>query len=98
LGKAFFVQTASEIWPTLEHFYQAQKSDYPDYRAAILHDFAKFSEHADLRALLLAAGNAELIEGSPFEPFWGIGANGAGLNSARRVLMEVRERPQFGAS
>ena len=24
-----------ETWPTAEHFYQAQKSDHPDYRAAI---------------------------------------------------------------
>jgi N-glycosidase YbiA len=24
-----------EMWPTVEHFYQAQKSDHPDYRAAV---------------------------------------------------------------
>ena len=40
--------------------------------------------------LLLATGDAELVEDSPGEPFWGIGPDGAGLNWAGRVLMEVR--------
>ena len=34
--------------------------------------------------------DAELVEDSPFEPFWGIGPDGRGLNWAGRVLMEVR--------
>ena len=53
-------------------------------------DHAKYAQNADLAALLLATGDAELIEDAPSEPFWGIGADGHGLNWAGRVLMEIR--------
>jgi ribA/ribD-fused uncharacterized protein len=134
------IMLEGECWPTVEHYYQAQKSDDPDYRAAVRaaarpglakrlaappaaprrvskdswfrkhtrqpradwHDVkldimrradrAKFEQNADLAVLLLATDNAELIEDSPAEPFWGIGPDGLGLNWAGRVLMEVREQ------
>jgi ribA/ribD-fused uncharacterized protein len=53
-------------------------------------DAAKFTQHPDLAAQLLATGDAELVEDSPFEPFWGVGPDGQGLNWAGRVIMEVR--------
>jgi len=53
-------------------------------------DLAKFTQNPALAQQLLATGRAELIEDSPFEPFWGIGHDGAGENWAGRVLMEVR--------
>ena len=127
-----------ETWPTVEHFYQSQKSLEPDYRAAIRAaprpgdakhlaarpegprrqtkrswfkstgqqpradwhevkldimrraDRAKYTQNAELAALLLATGDAELFEDSPNEPFWGTGPDGEGSNWAGRVLMEVR--------
>jgi ribA/ribD-fused uncharacterized protein len=129
-----------EIWPTVEHFYQAQKSSDPDYRQAIRSavspgiakrlaaqphaprrisaqswfrrsgtlprpdwhevkldimrraDLAKFTQNADLAELLLATGDAELVEDSQSEPYWGIGPDGHGSNWAGHVLMEVREK------
>jgi hypothetical protein len=42
-------------------------------------DWAKSSQHPDLATLLLGTGSAELIEDSPFDPFWGTGPDGAGL-------------------
>ncbi|MBS0250214.1 MAG: NADAR family protein, partial [Proteobacteria bacterium] len=128
-----------EAWPTAEHYYQAQKSANPQYKAAIraaVHpglakrlaappaaprwisqnswfrkhgevpradwhdvkldimrraDHAKFTQNADLAALLIATGDAELVEDAPGEPFWGLGPDGVGLNWAGRVLMEVRK-------
>src|SRR5712672_3124710 len=128
----------SEGWATVEHYYQAQKSDDADYKAAIRaaahpghvkrlaappelprrfskdswfknhntlpradwHDVkldimrradaAKYSQNPDLAALLLATGDAELIEDSSNEPFWGTGPDGQGHNWAGRVLMEIR--------
>jgi len=67
----------------------------PDWHEAKLEimrraDMAKFTQHPELAARLLQTRNAELIEDSPFEPFWGIGPDGLGLNWAGRVLMEVR--------
>jgi N-glycosidase YbiA len=134
-----------ETWPTVEHFYQAQKCNDAGYREAIRSassagmakrlaapphapgrisqqswfrkhgaqpradwsevkldimrraDWAKFSRHADLAEMLLATGAAELIEDSPFEPFWGLGKDGMGQNWAGRILMEVRARLRQGA-
>jgi ribA/ribD-fused uncharacterized protein len=127
-----------ESWPTVEHYYQAQKSPDPAYRQAIREaltpgrakrlaappgaprrvsaqswflrnqalprpdwhevkldimrraDLAKFTQHPELAALLLATADAELVEDSPSEPYWGTGPDGQGLNWAGRVLMEVR--------
>jgi N-glycosidase YbiA len=129
-----------EEWPTVEHYYQAQKSADPGYREAIRQaktpgrakrlaaqpeaprrisyhswfrangtlprqdwfevkldimrraDHAKFTQHPELAAMLLATADAELIEDSPFEPYWGIGPSGQGLNWAGRVLMEIRQK------
>jgi ribA/ribD-fused uncharacterized protein len=125
-------------WPTVEHYYQAQKSFEPAYREAIRNaaapgfakrlaappdaprrvsqqswfrrhgaspradwsevkldlmrkaDWAKYAQNPDLTERLLATGEAELIEDSRWEPFWGMGKDGRGLNWAGRVLMEVR--------
>jgi len=129
----------AEAWPTVEHFYQAQKSPSVAYRNAIraaVHpghvkrlsappvgkarlvegswfakhgkvpradwqevkldimrrgDQAKFAQNADLAMLLLATGNAELIEDAPNDAFWGIGKDGFGANWAGRILMDVRD-------
>jgi ribA/ribD-fused uncharacterized protein len=127
-----------EVWATVEHFYQAQKSDHPDYRAAIRAaktpglakrlaaqpaaprrfaqkswfrkngiapradwhdakldimrraDYAKFSQHPDLAALLLATGEAQLIEDSPFRTLLG--------NSSRRRGAELGWSRDHGGS
>jgi len=128
-----------EVWPTVEHYYQFQKSPEPAYRQAIREartpgmakrlaappqaprrvsaqswfrkngvpprpdwhevklgimrraDRAKFTQHRDLAERLLATGEAELVEDSSSEPFWGVGPEGRGGNWAGRVLMEIRE-------
>lgn len=128
-----------ETWPTVEHYYQTQRSDDPAYRQAIREaatpglakqmaawpdanrksarrswflknnafpradwsevkldlmrkaDRAKYTQNPELAELLLATGDAELVEDSPSEPFWGTGPDGQGLNWAGRVLMEIRE-------
>lgn len=53
-------------------------------------DRAKYDQHPDLAARLLATGDAEIVEDSPHDDFWGIGRDGAGANWAGRILMEVR--------
>jgi ribA/ribD-fused uncharacterized protein len=134
------IELDGEIWPTVEHYYQTQKSDDRRYRHAIRAavtpgqakrlsaapdtggksgkqswfrangkqpradwndvkldimrkaDWAKFSQNPDLAALLLATGDAALIEDSPTDPFWGVGRDGNGANWAGRVLIEIRAR------
>jgi ribA/ribD-fused uncharacterized protein len=64
---------------------------------------AKFSQHADLRAFLLATGNRVLVEASPRDRVWGIGLSAGnddaarpdrwrGLNLLGFALMEARDR------
>jgi N-glycosidase YbiA len=53
---------------------------------------AKFSQHPDLKDKLLATGNAELIEHTANDRYWGDGGDGSGKNMLGRLLMEVRDR------
>jgi len=111
------------IWPTSEHYFQAQK--FPDteheeairlakspmiaarmgrsrdrplradweavkddvMRAALQ---AKFTQHPDLRSLLLHTGDAELIEHTRNDSYWGDGGDGTGKNRLGQLLMELR--------
>jgi predicted NAD-dependent protein-ADP-ribosyltransferase YbiA (DUF1768 family) len=55
--------------------------------------YLKFSQHADLRALLLGTYPAELVFVEPKDPFWGWGDQaGVGMNELGKSLMRVRER------
>ena len=51
----------------------------------------KFERHADLRAILLATGDEEIVENAPGDFYWGCGADGSGKNMLGRILMETRE-------
>ncbi len=124
-------------WPTVEHFYQSQKSldkryyaairacdtanavkrlasvvepgqydkrswfaahrkaprpDWNDIKLDLMRraDVAKYSQNPDLARRLLATGDAEIVEDSKRDTFWGAGRDGTGENWAGRILMEVR--------
>lgn len=55
---------------------------------------AKFLQHKDLRAQLIATGDEELIEDSPVDSYWGCGADGAGKNMLGKILMKIRKELQ----
>lgn len=59
---------------------------------------AKFDQHPDLKALLLATGKATLIEDSREDYYWGIGATGTGKNMLGTLLMELRDAYQKNGS
>lgn len=52
---------------------------------------AKFTQHEGLKATLLSTEDAELIEDSPIDWYWGCGANGKGKNRLGVLLMRLRE-------
>ncbi|CAG7580233.1 MAG: gp50 [uncultured marine phage] len=63
-------------------------------------NYAKFSQHKELKELLLSTGDKELVEASPYDRIWGIGFDEKnalknkddwGRNLLGKVLMEVRE-------
>lgn len=52
---------------------------------------AKFSQYRYLKQLLLGTGDAKLIEDSPIDSFWGVGADGRGRNELGKALMKIRD-------
>ena len=51
---------------------------------------AKFSQHPALASLLLKTGDAELIEHTSNDSYWGDGGDGSGRNRLGELLMELR--------
>jgi ribA/ribD-fused uncharacterized protein len=53
---------------------------------------AKFTQHAELKELLLSTGDAVLIEHTENDDYWGDGGkNGNGLNRLGKLLIRLRE-------
>jgi ribA/ribD-fused uncharacterized protein len=57
-------------------------------RAAVT---AKFTQHADLQAVLLATGDLKIVEHTENDAYWGDGGDGSGQNMLGRILMQVRD-------
>ena len=51
----------------------------------------KFKTHADIRVILLATGDEEIIENAPHDYYWGCGTDGSGRNMLGYLLMQVRQ-------
>jgi len=52
---------------------------------------AKFSQHDELRELLINTGDAKIVEHTENDSYWGDGGNGKGRNMLGQILMEVRK-------
>jgi ribA/ribD-fused uncharacterized protein len=121
---AFPIRLRGKVWPTTEHYFQAQKFAGTDHEEAIRQTAspmiaarmgrtrkkplrrdweaikddvmreavrAKITQHAELSALLLATGDADLVEHTARDSYWGDGGDGSGMNVLGRILMEVRD-------
>lgn len=119
------IRIGGKVWPTSEHYFQAQKFAGTEHEEAIRRtrspmiaarmgrdrkkplrrDWeavkddimreavqAKFTQHAELRAMLLATGDAELVEHTTRDSYWGDGGDGSGKNMLGRILMQVRDQ------
>ena len=52
---------------------------------------AKFTQNTLLMDKLLSTGDAQLVENSKTDSFWGCGKNGKGQNTLGMLLMELRD-------
>lgn len=70
------------------------KDNWDEIRHNIMFEavLKKFQTHLKLKDLLLSTGDAEIAENSPYDYYWGIGADGSGQNMLGKILMEVREK------
>lgn len=118
------IRLKGRIWPTTEHYFQAQKFAGKPHELTILKAptpmkaaemgrsrkvridpswekkkdqvmlealRAKFTQHGDLRELLLSTGDAILVEHTENDDYWGDGGDGSGKNRLGKLLMKVRE-------
>ncbi len=70
-----------------------QRKDWESVKVNIMYDavLAKFSQHEDLKQLLLTTGDAMLIEHTSNDSYWGDGGHGRGRNMLGQILMRIRE-------
>ena len=68
------------------------RRDWEGVKDAVMREavLAKFTQHADLRAVLLGTGDAVLVEHTASDSYWGDGGDGSGLNRLGQILMCVR--------
>ena len=68
------------------------RGDWEDVKDEVMRTAvrAKFTQHADLRAVLLSTGEAYLVERTRNDRYWGDGGDGSGRNMLGRILMEIR--------
>jgi ribA/ribD-fused uncharacterized protein len=118
----FPIKLSGKVWPTSEHYFQAQKhvgspleedirraagpreafklgrsqqprSDWAKVKDIVMYRAvrAKFAQNPKLRVMLLSTGDAELIEHTVNDNYWGDGGDGSGRNMLGCILMLIRE-------
>lgn len=118
------IRLDGKLWPTSEHYFQAQKfedkaqqeairkanspmiaarmgrdrkkklrRDWESAKVSVMTKAveAKFTQHVDIRQILLATDDAKLVEHTENDDYWGDGGDGSGKNMLGQVLMRVRE-------
>jgi N-glycosidase YbiA len=62
------------------------RKDWESVKDSIMHEAvrAKFTQHADLREVLLATGDATIVEHTENDAYWGDGGDGSGGTSSAR--------------
>jgi ribA/ribD-fused uncharacterized protein len=50
----------------------------------------KFESHSELRDLLRATGNEDIVEAAPTDYYWGVGSDGSGQNKLGRIIERIR--------
>ncbi|MNY85795.1 Swarming motility protein YbiA [compost metagenome] len=71
-------------------------ADWDQRRIEVMREclFAKFTQNAQLKELLLSTGDEELVEDSPSDSFWGRGPGWKGRNMLGKLLVELRTKLQ----
>jgi N-glycosidase YbiA len=70
------------------------RRDWTDVRDDVMRNVleAKFSQHEDIRSVLLSTFGAAIIEHTANDHYWGDAGDGSGQNKLGKLLMKVRDR------
>lgn len=81
-----------EAWKLAKRHSYEQRSDWYKIRDNVMLEVlrAKFRQNANLAELLLATGDAYLVEHSERDAYWSDGGDGKGKNQLGQILMQVR--------
>ena len=92
IRKASTPKEAAELGRKRDPAYPLRK-DWEDVKIDIMYEalMAKFTQYEDLRKVLVGTGNAELVEHTKYDAFWGDGGNGSGRNELGKLLMRLRD-------
>jgi ribA/ribD-fused uncharacterized protein len=58
----------------------------------------KFEAHAELRDLLLATGQEDIVEAAPTDYYWGVGREGTGQNKLGKIIERIRAELRAGGA
>ena len=69
-----------------------RRNDWKSVKKDVMYKalLAKFTQHNDLRKLLLGTGERKLIDHNPYDSYWGDGGDGTGKNRLGELLMRLR--------
>ncbi|MBN1309956.1 MAG: NADAR family protein [Anaerolineae bacterium] len=74
------------------------RPDWEKVKDSVMYDavYAKYTQHEELQAMLLDTGEAQLVEHTKRDRYWGDGGNGSGKNRLGKILMKVRAKLRSG--
>lgn len=69
------------------------RKDWESAKDRIMHEavLSKFTQHADLREILLGTGDAPIVEHTENDSYWGDGGDGSGKNRLGQILAQVAD-------
>jgi len=70
------------------------RKDWEQVKDSVMEEilYAKFSQNEKLKEVLLSTNDAELVEHTDRDSYWGDGGNGSGKNMLGKLLMKTREK------
>jgi ribA/ribD-fused uncharacterized protein len=74
------------------------RKDWESVKDQIMYEvvLAKFTQHDDLREILLATGDTRIVEHTENDAYWGDDGDGSGKNRLGQILVKVREELRSG--
>lgn len=74
------------------------REDWEEIKGDIMYKaiLKKFQTYPNLKELLLSTKDAEIIENTPHDSYWGNGSDGKGKNMLGKILMKIRTELSLG--